>query len=975
MIPAIAALLLAAAPVAAGEFGQNRLVTRDIEWSVRSTDHFDIYYYPDSRPLVEEAAASLEESFAAVTRGFDVETTTVPPASRRPGGPSWWKRRPFFLYASPNDFLESSIVEVGEGTGGVTEPFKDRFMVYNDGTRKWLREVIKHEFTHVVQYHVLNAGFWKSGRILRSILYPLWMMEGWAAHATADVEDTWEEITIRDAATSDGLIPLTRLEHFGHLKPHQVVLAYKEGAAAMGFIASEYGERKMGNMLKTMETHFEAGAVLQANIGLDAAEFDRKFREYAEAKYGRVVRQERLQEPQAYGPALTRAKGTLAEHNSTPVFSPDGSRMYFLSTRGGFPPEVRQLETATGKARRLSAVSRTRVENIPLGHFTNLSRELAISRDGRRLAFPGTLCHRDYIFLYDLRERRGRRKLSRIAMPGLSAVSQPSFSPDGGSIVFSGLKGCRSDLYLHDLASGRTERLTADDRDDQMPAFAPSGDWIVFSAEVPDAREPGGVGRRLHRLFLADRRVEQLERLTGSSRDPVVSADGTRVLFALEGGGFSELAELDLAAGRAVRLTRSIGGSFAPTYAPDGDIAFAALRRGSVHIHKARRDFLLDEGLFQPSAPEPGLAAEPGAPGGAARRPGEAARQGGAAPALTSERPYRFEAGTDLFLPAFFYSTDGGLFWTSYWQGSDLLGRHQSNVMLAYGSDRSYFDYTVSYGYRRYRPELVAAVLGRGQRNLYDPGRGLDFNGALHAQYAGVSYPLDRYHRVELGVTSGTERIKYHDSPLRQNRETRTAAAAVVRDTVRGRYLVATEGTRLRVAAAKSWDVLGGNQRYEVLSAEGHGFLPTGGLTTLASRAVFLRSIGRDHPAFILGGVGGVRGYARSTSENLASQLALGNLEWRFPILKDLNWYMWFFVPDFYFKAIYGTIFTDAGYMWDSGRTFAKARWNDVRHSYGAGIRIHTFIMQEFPLVVSMDYAQQTAKDRGIFYVYLGYLF
>jgi outer membrane protein assembly factor BamA len=119
----------------------------------------------------------------------------------------------------------------------------------------------------------------------------------------------------------------------------------------------------------------------------------------------------------------------------------------------------------------------------------------------------------------------------------------------------------------------------------------------------------------------------------------------------------------------------------------------------------------------------------------------------------------------------------------------------------------------------------------------------------------------------------------------------------------------------------------------------------------------------------------GVRGYARSDVENAGSRLAGGTAEWRFPILPDLNYYMWYFFPDFYFKAIFGTLFTDAGLVWDSPGEAARTQWHTVRNSVGGGIRIYTFILQEYPLVVSMDWAQRTTQNGGIFYVYLGQSF
>ncbi len=903
--------------------------------------------------MVSESAAVLEEALQDLSKTLEIPVSTLPALSR--GGRPVWIRRPFFLYASPNDFLESNIAGVGEGTGGVTEPAKDRFMIYNDGSREWLREVATHELVHIMQFHVLISGFWKSGRILRSIVYPLWMMEGMASVLTHHIEETWGELAVRDAATSGGLLSLTRLEHFGHLKPHQILLAYKQGGAALEFMAEQYGRRKVGEFLKAFESHMETSGALGAVLGSDAGQFDRRYREHLQTRYRRMVRTHALREPDSYGGALTRDKDSIPHWNTCPVFSPDGRRMYFLTTRGGHPPEIHEMDLGTGRARQLPRAAPTRIENIPLGRFAYLSRVLAISPDGGRLVFAGTKNHRDSLYVYHLASGR----LERLKTPGFAAIANPSFSPDGRRLVFAGMQSSLNDLYLLDLASERVERLTNDPEDDQMPVFTPDGRGIVYSSEVSDPRRPGRYGRRLHRLALGGPGPavpERLEELPGSARDPVFSPDGTRLLFVHEDEGFSEIHELEVATGRVSRLTRSVGGAFTPAYAPDGEIAFAALRGGNVRIHKGPRADFLDETVA------PGVVLPPPPPSVAG-------------PNLGGERPYRFSAGTDLFLPAFFYSSEGGFFWTSFWQGSDMLGDHSATALVSYGSGNSSYDYAVNYAFRKYRPQLVLGVAGRGQRNLYEPGRRLSFNESLHFQQAVVEYPFDRFHRTEFGVVSLSDYNRFHDVELRHDRQTRALSAGFVRDTVKGRYLVANEGDRFRFSYAQSVSELGGNQNYDVANAEAQAFLPTGSQSAVAGRVLALRSTGRDRPGFIMGGVGGVRGYSRSTGENFGSRLAVGNLEWRFPVLPNLNAYMWWFVPDFYFKAVFGTIFTDAGYAWDPGPGPGRARIRDLRHSVGIGLRIFTFILQEFPVTVAMDYAHQTTANKGIFYVYLGQIF
>jgi hypothetical protein len=960
----LAALALAVLAVpAAAQFGQNHVVTRDFDWRVRSTEHFDVYYYRESEPLVPEAARILEQAFAKESRALGIQTEAPVWAAESARKRASWQRRPFFLYASPNDFQQSNIAQVGDGTGGVTEPFKDRFMVYNDGTTQWLEEVIWHELTHIFQFHVLVSGFWRSGRILKSIVYPLWMMEGMPGLLTHGIESTLEEVTIRDAASSGALIPLTKLEHFGHLKPHQITLAYKQGAAAMAFLSAQYGGRKPGDMLRLFENRIETSHVLHDLIGIDAFQFDARFREFVEERYRHEIRRLRLREPDAFGAALTRTPDNIPQFNVAPVFSPDRATMYYLSTAHGYPPELRSMDLRTGRSRRVAPAPWARVESVPLGNFANLSRSLDISKDGRFVLFSGTRNHEDALFLYDTR----RGALEKRRVPGFETINQPRFSPDGRAIAFSGMRRSRADLYLYHLDSGKVDQLTDDAPDESMAAFTPDGRALVYSGEIVDAVDPHGEQRRLFRLDLADKTRRILEETGAEARDPVVSEDGKRVLFIRDGDGLSDLCELDLETGKAYRLTRTIGGSFTPAYVGD-EIAFASLRGGSVHIYKGpRADFLREE---LPAAPRR-------AAGDVAfTLPGMGGVQAStAAFALSPERPYRFSYSTDLFFPALFYSSPGGLFVTTYWQGSDMLGDHVNTALVNYHNAKSY-DYQTNYVYSRLRPQLFVGAAGTARQDLVDLDTSHSVNDTISAEYAGVAFPLDRYHRLEAQATVLSERIDdLTNGAQTERREGRRAGVSFVRDTVRGRYLVATRGDRLRAGISRQFNALGGNQLYDVASLEAHRFVQTGSQAALAFRGFAAQTVGRDHPQLVLGGLGGVRGYGRSSYVDAGQRLGVVNAEWRFPIAPDLNYYMWYFFPDFYFKAIFGTVFADTGYAWDASSQVARMRWRDARQSAGLGLRLYTFILQEYPLVIAMDYARRTTSAGGIFYVYLGQLF
>jgi len=936
----LAALSLAAA-ARAQEFGQNQVRVRGFDWKVVSTAHFDLHYYEGSAPMVPFAAQSLERAYARLSRELHQEFDA---------------RRPFFLYAGVNDMQQSNIVEVGDGTGGVTEAFKNRFMVFHDGSKAWLETVIAHELTHVFQYQILLSGFWRSADILKLFVYPLWMMEGSAEHYSGDADETAGTVILRDAATSDTLIPLWKLEHFSHLKPHQVRLAYESGGEAVRFLETEYGRGMAEKLLRYFESRFDSGGVLHDLIGLDLFGFNRRWLEHVKERYARAVGEQRLQEPTAYGEALTAAHDDIPEFNTSPVFTPDGRSMAYLTTRYGHPPAVVLQDLRTGRVRKLMSHLPS-IETVHLGNFDNKSRALAISPDGRELAFAGTKNHRDALYFQRVRGGRPRR----VPLPGFMSAAQPCFSPDGRSVAFSGMRDAQTDIYLLDRESGKVRRLTDDPNDDQTPSFSPDGKSVVYSSEIETPGDPMPYQRRLYRVRLADGGVERLLELRGAARDPVHSPDGRKILFTLEADGTYDVHELDLASGRAARLTRSVGAAYTPAYAPSGELAFAALRRGSVHLYKGARARFGDE-------PPASAAVVAGGPPEVAAST-VAARTGDPRPAVS---PF----GTDLFLPLFFYSSNGGFFWTSYWQGSDLLGNHQAQSLVSYGSGEGYLDYQTDYRYARFRPDLRAGVVGHLRNDAYDGSSGLTADQSAHAQYVGASYPFDRYDRIELLAASITERTAYQETALIERRESRLGSAALVRDTVRGRYLVETAGSRLRLGYVGAPRILGANSMHQSIAADAIRYVPAGAMSALVLRGFAVQNWGPDARQFELGGIGRVRGYGRSDVTDIGIRGALATAEWRMPIFGNLDYYMWYIFPDFYFKAVSLAVFSDAGAVADSEGQARRTGWGGIRHSAGFGLRLHTFILQLFPLVIHFDYAWPTThRSSGIFYVYIGPLF
>ncbi|NIS01229.1 MAG: hypothetical protein GWN99_09210, partial [Gemmatimonadetes bacterium] len=62
-------------------------------------------------------------------------------------------------------------------------------------------------------------------------------------------------------------------------------------------------------------------------------------------------------------------------------------------------------------------------------------------------------------------------------------IQNPTFSPDGLWIAFTGLRGGISDLYMIDANGQRFQQLTDDKYADLHPAWSPDGQYIAIATD------------------------------------------------------------------------------------------------------------------------------------------------------------------------------------------------------------------------------------------------------------------------------------------------------------------------------------------------------------------------------------------------------------------------------------------------------------------------------------------------------------
>jgi dipeptidyl aminopeptidase/acylaminoacyl peptidase len=195
-------------------------------------------------------------------------------------------------------------------------------------------------------------------------------------------------------------------------------------------------------------------------------------------------------------------------------------------------------------------------------------------------------------------EARSDDVVERLNLPSqIGEITSPSWSPDGGTLVFSGQDGGLTDLYLYDLESDVLSRLTNDRHAVFQPAFSPSGDIIAFVSDRGDDTDFDCLTyseMQIALFHLEDGEIEVLD-LFGDARhiNPQFSPDGQSLYFVSDPDGFSNIYRVNLAdrsISRVTNVTTAVSGIGAMSPAMSvaretGTVVFSVFDEFGFHVY------------------------------------------------------------------------------------------------------------------------------------------------------------------------------------------------------------------------------------------------------------------------------------------------------------------------------------------------------------------------------------------------------
>jgi Tol biopolymer transport system component len=579
----LAALLFAASSAAAQTafvpyYGKNQIKYDNFDWQIYTTEHFEIFYYPEIEPHLERVAGYAESAYQHVSSELKHDLAF---------------KVPLILFSTSSEFFQQNVIPgaAQEGVGAFAEPSRNRILMPMDEPSDLLYRLVVHELTHVFQFDIIPTS------LIRSNM-PLWVMEGMSDYMTG----IWRPIDlmfVRDAAVADIVPKMTELNDYGQFSNPRMI--YNLGHAAFEFIESRWGKEGVRQFVFSLRKTVIGGGdnAFEEAFQMDPDDWDQQFDRYLKERFKPFRDKER---PADYGrdlapnPMRSKYSSVLSIEPSPSgdlVAAMTGNRkdreldIVLISTKDG--QVIRNLTNGFDQDKGFEYIPTPGMRYI-------IVPWMSWSPQGDRLAyFVRTEKDRSLI----LQNVLSSKIESRIEMDTVDAPESPDFSPDGKLIAFAASRGVIGDIFTVNLETREVVNLTNDDFADYAPTWSPDGRFLVYMKRVSG-------NEKLFRFDLASGKSTQLTFgahdesgaqfldadtlvFTSTATDPAKAIDPE----VARNGNVHNVWTLNLKTGQLQQYTDALAGNYAPVVLTEGGeqprVAFVTYYKGEYGMHVLER--------------------------------------------------------------------------------------------------------------------------------------------------------------------------------------------------------------------------------------------------------------------------------------------------------------------------------------------------------------------------------------------------
>jgi hypothetical protein len=890
-------------------YGKNQIRYDKFEWSIYTSYHFEIYYYPEIEPHLERITGYAESAYQHVSSELKHDLAF---------------KVPLILFSTSSEFFQQNVIPGGaqEGVGAFAEPSRYRMVMPIDEPSDLLYRLIVHELTHIFQFDIIPTS------LIRSNM-PLWTMEGMSDYM-AGIWRPLDLMTVRDAAVSDIVPKMSEMQDYGGFSNPRLI--YNLGHAAFEFMEARWGKEGVRQYVFALRKSVIGGgdSPYQEAFQMDADEWDQQFDRYLKDRFKPFRDKER---PADYGRDL----------------SPNPEKSKFASTLSIEPsPSGDLLATVTANRndRELDIVLVSVKDGQPIRNLTSgfdqsmgfeyiaypSSRFIAVpwmswSPTGDRLAyFVRTEKDRSLI----LQNVLTRKIEVRIPMTSVDAPESPDVSPDGKLVAFSAMRNGVADIFTVNLETKEIVNLTKDDFANYGPTWTPNGKGLVYLTRVSGNEK----------LFSMDADGKNAKQLTFGTHDeggaqfvddhtlvfPSTATDPAKPIEpdVARNGNIFNLWTLDLTTGELKQYTDAVAGNASPVILKEGSgpsrIAFVTYYKGEYGLHTLERK----EPIGQAAS------SDFGAPGPIIDF------QAPLSHTLVAENKKKKGKFEKLFLegrpPVNVGVTSGGdFFGGTQIAFTDVLGDQQFNLYAASVSQYR----TLSLSWLNLERRFQWALQGFSQTQFYyaqnDLLYGIANSGFIDRDLAEATrtvrggtafgiYPFNRYRRVEVsgGLVQYREEYanpavgqaadEYQEQQFGRTLFNRGAlvplSVAFVQETTIFREFGPLAGSTMRLAYEGAPKV-GSTLTRQTLDADARKYFRLAGSGLFAVRARGFKSWGANPDYTFFGGNSEMRGYDYLSF--VGQNAFFLNAELRFPLIHAMA------TPIGVLGGIRGTFFANMG--------------------------------------------------------------
>lgn len=554
----------------------------ELTWKSIETQHFFVHYHNGAERTANVVAKIAEDIYGPVTALYQHE---------------------------PDQKVSFIIKDYDDYSNGAAYFYDNKIEIWAPsldfifrGTHNWLRNVITHEFTHIIQIQTsMKFGRRFPGFYLQwlnyeeerrqDVLYgypntvvsypfsgfvvPSWFAEGVAQYNRPELSyDFWDshrDMILRSYVLDSNMLSWSEMSVFGKTSLGNES-SYNAGFALTKYISETYGTDAIPKIAKGISRleNIMIDQSIERTLGISG---DSLYNEWKET----ITKQYREQ-TEGIRANLVEGRNAIINHEDTlltstgfgnlhPEFSPSGKKFAYTSNK--------QDDYLFTSALYVGNYETQKEELIVSG----VRSQLSWSPDEKKIYYTkhsndntGGSEFSD-IYSYDFAEEEETRLTF-----GLRAI-HASLSPDGSRFAFTYQHDGTVNIGIVDSVGKNFRPLTAFSNGEQTyhPSWSPDGKTIAFGYSIKD-------GQDIATVSADSGAVTFIVQGEDDARDPVFSSDGTAIVFSSDRTGIFNLYRYERADGFVTQLTNVLGGAFTPTVSRVGSIVYSSYSSGGYKL-------------------------------------------------------------------------------------------------------------------------------------------------------------------------------------------------------------------------------------------------------------------------------------------------------------------------------------------------------------------------------------------------------